>query len=74
MLAGYEEASLNGEHLAAVRSFLGTNDINFLQPFSGWSVTDSRGKSHPLETDPNRLHRIAAQGSDIFHEVYRLVQ
>ena len=73
-LAGFSEASINGEHLAAVRAFLGSNDIEFLLPFAGRSVIDSKGKSHPLETDPNRLHRIAAQGSEIFHEVYRLVQ
>lgn len=73
-LAGYEEASINGEHLAAVRAFLGSNDIELLLPFAGRSVIDAKGQSHPLETDPNRLHRIAAQGSEIFHEVYSLVQ
>lgn len=73
-LAGFKQASLNGEHLAAVRAFLGSNDIEFLLPFTGRTVIDAKGISHPLETDPNRLHRIAAQGSEIFHEVYRLVQ
>lgn len=73
-LAGFKEASINGEHLTAVRAFLGSNDIEFLLPFVGRSVIDAKGQSHPLETDPNRLHRIAAQGSEIFHEVYRLVQ
>ena len=29
---------------------------------------------HPLETDPNTLHRLASAGSEVFHEVYRLVQ
>ena len=34
---------------------------------------DTKGKAHPLETDPNELHRIAAQGDEVFHEIYRLV-
>lgn len=73
-LAGHEQASINGAHLAAARAFLNTNDIELLLPFASQSVIDAKGRSHPLETDPNRLHRIAAQGSEIFHEVYRLVQ
>ena len=72
-LAGFSQASINGEHLTAVRAFLGSNDIEFLRPFSGRSVIDAKGKSHPLETDPNRLHRIAAQGEAVFHEIYRLI-
>lgn len=70
---GFKEPSINGEHLTAVRSFLGSNDIEFLRPFAGRSVTDANGNSHPLETDPNRLHRIAAQGEGVFHEIYRLI-
>ena len=70
---GFKEASINGEHLAAVSSFLSSNDIDFLRPFAGRSVIDANGKSHLLETDPNRLHRIAAQGDPVFHEIYRLV-
>ena len=71
--AGFNEASINGEHLTAVRAFLGSNDIEFLLPFAGRSVIDAKGMSHPLESDPNRLHRIAAQGDSVFHEIYRLV-
>ena len=72
-LAGFSQASINGEHLTAVRAFLGSNDIDFLRPFDGRSVIDAEGKSHLLETDPNRLHRIAAQGEAVFHEIYRLI-
>ena len=72
-LGGFDQASLNGRHLAAVKSFLSTNDIELLREFDGQAVVDAKGKSHPLETDPNVLHRLAAQGDQVFHEIYRLV-
>ncbi len=72
-LRGFDQASLNGRHLAAVRQFIGANDIELLLPFEGRAVIDAKGNTHPLETDPNELHRIAAQGEEVFHEIYRLV-
>jgi hypothetical protein len=74
LLPGFDEASLNGQHLTAVRQFLASNDIDLLLPFEGRSLTDARGEAHPLETDPNALYRLAAAGSELFHEIYRLVQ
>jgi hypothetical protein len=71
-LAGFDQASLNGKHLAAVKAFLTSNDIELLRPFEGQSVIDAKGKSHPLETNPNILHRLAAAGGEVFHEIYRL--
>ena len=68
-----DQASLNGEHLNALQSFLRTNDIDRLRPFEGRSVIDANGKAHPLETDPNALYRLAHAGSDVFHEIYRLI-
>jgi hypothetical protein len=73
MLRDFDQASLNGKHLAAVGAFLRTNDIDLLRPFDDQSVTDARGKAHPLETDPNALYRLAHAGSEVFHEVYRLI-
>jgi len=73
-LADPEQLSLNGRHLAAVQQFLRSNDIELLRPFEGRSVVDARGRPHPLETNPNTLHRLASAGSEVFHEVYRLVQ
>jgi len=73
MLRGYEQASLNGRHFAAVGQFRLTNKIEFLTPFEGLSVIDARGKSHPLETDPNVLLRLASAGNEVFHEIYRLI-
>lgn len=72
-LAGFEQASLNGTYHAAVKAFLSSNDAGLLRPFVGQSVTDAKGKAHPLETNPNVLHRLAASGSEVFHEIYRLV-
>lgn len=68
-----EQMSLNGEHLNAVQSFLRTNDIDVLGPFEGRAVIDSKGKAHPLETNPNALYRLAHAGGEVFHEVYRLI-
>ncbi len=72
-LRDYDQASLNGQHLSAVREFIRTNDRDLLLPFDERAVIDAKGKAHSLETDPNELHRIAAQGDEIFHEIYRLV-
>ena len=72
-LAGFEQASFNGAHSSAVGAFLRSNDIDLLLPFIGRSVRDVRGRLHMLETNPNRLHRMAAQGEEPFHEIYRLV-
>lgn len=72
-LRDFDQASLNGRHLAAVGDFLRTNDRELLMPFEGRKVIDAKGKSHPLETDPNELYGIAAQGDDVFHEIYRLI-
>lgn len=73
MLRGYEQASLNGSYLVAVVQFRDTNTIDFLTPFKGRSVIDTRGKSHPLETDPNVLYRLFGAGGELFHDVYKLI-
>jgi hypothetical protein len=70
----FEQRSVNGRYLAAVQQFLRTNDIGLLRPFEGHAVIDAKGRPHLLETDPNTLHRLASAGSEMFHEVYRLVQ
>lgn len=73
-LRDFEQASLNGRHLAAVGAFLRTNDIDLLRPFEGQSVIDATGQAHPLETDPNALYRLAHAGGEVFHEIYRLIE
>lgn len=73
-LRDFEQASLNGEHLNAVKAFVSSNDIDVLRPFDGRSVIDAKGAAHPLETDPNILHRIIASDEPAFPEIYRIVQ
>ncbi len=73
-LRDFEQSSRNGKHLAAVGAFLRSNDIDLLSPFEGQSVIDALGKAHVLETDPNTLYRLAAAGSEVFHEIYRLIE
>ncbi len=73
MLRDFEQSSLNGRHLAAVGAFVRSNDPDLLRPFDGQSVIDAKGKAHPLETNPNTLHRLAASGTEVFHEIYRLI-
>lgn len=72
-LRDFEQASLNGEHLNAVKAFLSSNDREWLDPFEGRSVIDAKGEAHPLETNPNILHRLAHAGEAVFHEIYRLI-
>ncbi|MBS0618476.1 MAG: hypothetical protein JSR44_09820 [Spirochaetes bacterium] len=73
LLRDFDQASLNGQHLNAVKAFISSGEIEFLLPFEGRVVIDARGKRHALETNPNTLHRLAAAGDDVFHEIYRLV-
>lgn len=72
VLAGFDQASLNGTYLNAVKQFIRTNDRDLLAPFIGCSVVDASGKSHLLETDPNLLYRLAHSGNEVFEDVYRL--
>ena len=71
-LRDYDQASLNGQHLSAVREFIRTNDRELLLPFDDRAVIDAKGKAHPLDTDPNELYRLDAQGEGQVHEIYRL--
>lgn len=73
ILPNFNAASDNGEYLAAVRTFLLSNDPSPLRKFEGRSVTDTAGISHPFETDPNTLYQLAAAGTELFHNVYRLI-
>lgn len=72
-VAGFELASLIGQHNAAVKAFLDTNDISKLEPFAGLSVTDVSKRAHPLETRPNILYRLAAAGSEAYEQIYRFL-
>ena len=74
ILKNFENASLNGRHLAAVGQFLVSNDAQLLIPFEGQSVIDASDVPHIFETDPNILYRIAQSGREVYEQVYRLIQ
>lgn len=71
-LRDFDQASLNGKHMNAAHQFTETNEFDLLTPFEGRVVIDTKGKAHPLETDPNELHRLADQDEAPFHEMYRM--
>ncbi len=71
-LCDFEQASLNGRHLAATETFSRTNDIDLLRPFEGQSVIGADGQSYPLETNPSALHRLFNAGGEEFHVIYQL--
>ncbi|WP_373490262.1 hypothetical protein [Parasphingorhabdus sp.] len=73
ILPNFDAASVNGEYLSAVRAFLLSNEPSPLRKFEGRSVVDTAGKSHPFETDSNTLYQLAAAGTELFHNVYRLI-
>lgn len=73
IVPGFSEASNIGKHHNAIGLFLRTNDPSSLQAFKGRSVKDVRGKTHPFETDPNALYRLAAKDEPAFHEIYQIV-
>lgn len=72
-LPGYETASLVGQHNAAVKTFLDTNDISHLRPFEGHTIRDTFGRTYVLETRPNVIRRLDASG-ETFEQIYRIVQ
>lgn len=70
---GFNPASKAGQAWDLQGRFTQTNDIELLNKLRGQGVTDTRGRFHPFETDPNALHRIAATDETAFHEIYQIV-
>ena len=67
------EASVIGRFMSAVSEFLRTNNPAGLREFEGVSITDVSGKSHPFETRPNALYRLASAHDQSFEHIYRIV-
>jgi hypothetical protein len=67
------EAQHVGAYMSSVGRFLHTNDTAHLNWFEGLEATDVRGVSHPFETDPNTLYRLAHTGDETFEQIYRIV-
>nr|WP_321360636.1 hypothetical protein [uncultured Hyphomonas sp.] len=59
------------EYMTAVENFLQSRDPEFLSPFVGERVKDTRNRSYPLETNPNRLLELEAAGELDFVIVYK---
>lgn len=59
------------QHMSAVENFLQSRDPDFLKPFVGERVKDTRGQSYPLENNPNRLLELEAAGELDFVIVYK---
>ena len=70
---GFDPASAIALHKAAVRAFLRKRDLTVLDDFRGHSVTDTAGRRHPFETNPNTLLRLMTTGGETFEAVYRIV-
>ena len=62
----------SGQEHAVDLSYFSDGDDAWAQAPAA-AVRDTAGRLHPLETDPNRLHRIAAADDQVFHEIYRLI-
>jgi hypothetical protein len=72
-VAGYRRARFVGKYLAAVRNFLGSNDVKYLDPFRDQGAIDVAGKRHPFETNPNTLYRLTSSADEAFEAVYRII-
>jgi hypothetical protein len=69
------EASPVADFMSTVGAFL-TQPKKFeskLASFAGQSARDIAGKTHPFETNPNTLYRLAAGGERSFEEIYRII-
>jgi hypothetical protein len=73
VVGDFTSASKIGRFMSAVRHFLRTNRPAALREFEGESVTDISGKTHPFETRPNTLYRLASAHDQSFEHIYRIV-
>jgi hypothetical protein len=74
VVPSFDEASRVGRHHNAIGQFLRSQDLTALEPFRGQGVTDTQGRFHPFETDPNALIRYALKDEPEFHEIYQIIQ
>lgn len=59
------------QYMTAVETFLKTRDASHLAPYVDVRVKDTRGKSYPLETNPNRLLELESVGELDFIITYK---
>lgn len=68
----YDEAAKAGRYWTAAGEFVRTNRIEHIEPFVGDALIDTKGTRHPLETNPNTIHRLASASAQAFHEIYEI--
>lgn len=68
---GRKASSPVGRYMNAVKDFVNSGDASHLAPFKGRAITDTRGKVHRFETDPNTLYELSNDEVDPF-EQYRI--
>jgi hypothetical protein len=73
VVGDFASASKVGRFMAAVSAFLRTNNQAGLREFEGASIADISGKTHPFETRPNALYRLASAHDQSFEHIYRIV-
>ena len=73
VVGDFASASKVGRFMSAVSHFLRTNNLAGLREFEGVSVTDVSGRTHPFETRPNALYRVASAHDQSFEHIYRIV-
>jgi hypothetical protein len=73
VVGDFDSASKIGRFMSAVSHFLRTNNPAGLREFEGASVTDVSGRTHPFETRPNALYRLASAHDQSFEHIYRIV-
>jgi hypothetical protein len=73
VVGDFASASKVGRFMSAVNAFLRTNNPAGLRQFEGVSVADISAKTHPFETRPNALYRLASAHDQSFEHIYRIV-
>jgi len=73
VVGDFASASKVGRFMSAVSALLRTNNPAGLREFEGASVSDVSGRTHPFETRPNALYRLASAHDQSFENVYRLI-
>jgi hypothetical protein len=73
VVGDFASASKVGRFISAVSHFLRTNNPAGLREFEGASVTDVSGRTHPFETRPNALYRLASAHDQSFEHIYRII-
>jgi hypothetical protein len=73
ILPDYRSALLAGRYMAAVGSFLESNDPAALSEFVGQGVSDAGGHFHPFEMRENVLYRLTETQTESFQDVYKIL-